>query len=90
MEKVFPEPRLIPVGHEKEVAALLKHEDDLHLDLRTLSFRFVFNPPGPPKTPEQLKKYRTNGTGTLKGIDLGVAYHRFAGQRERRALVFGH
>jgi hypothetical protein len=26
----------------------------------------------------------------LKGIDLGVAYHRFAGQRERRALVFGH
>ena len=67
LEKIFPEPRLIPVGHEKEVAALLKHEDDLHLDLRTLSFRFVFNPPGPPKTSEQLKKYRTNGTGTVRG-----------------------
>ena len=67
LEKIFPEPRLIPAGHEKEVAALLKHEDDLHLDLRTLSFRFVFNPPGPPKTPEQLKKYRTNGTGTVRG-----------------------
>jgi glutathione S-transferase len=67
LENVFPEPRLIPAGHEKEVAALLKHEDDLHLDLRTLSFRFVFNPPGPPKTPEQLKKYRTNGTGTVRG-----------------------
>jgi glutathione S-transferase len=26
MEKVFPEPRLIPVGHEKEVAALLKQD----------------------------------------------------------------
>ncbi len=26
-------------------AALLKHEDDLHLDLRTLSFRFVVSPP---------------------------------------------
>ena len=45
----------------------VKHEDDLHLDLRTLSFRFVFNRPGPPKTTEQLKKYRTNGTGTVRG-----------------------
>jgi glutathione S-transferase len=67
LEKMFPQPRLIPVGHEQEVAALLKHEDDLHLDLRTLSFRFVFNPPGPPKTPEQLNKYRSNGSGTVRG-----------------------
>jgi len=67
LEKIFPEPRLIPVGHEREVAALLKHEDDLHLDLRTLSFRFVFIRPGPPKTPEELKKYRTNGSGTVRG-----------------------
>ena len=50
LEKKFPEPKLIPAGHENEVAALLKHEDDLHLDLRTLSFRFVFAPPGPPKS----------------------------------------
>ena len=35
LEKAFPEPRLIPAGHENEVAALLRHEDDLHLDLRT-------------------------------------------------------
>ena len=49
------------------MAALLKHEYDLHLDLRPLTFRFVFNPPAPPKTPEQLKKYRTNGTGTVRG-----------------------
>jgi len=48
LERKFPTPRLIPAGHENEVAALLKHEDDLHLDLRTLSFRFVFAPPGPP------------------------------------------
>ena len=45
----------------------MKHEDDLHLDLRTLSFRFVFNPPGPPKSPEQLSKYRQNGSGTVQG-----------------------
>jgi glutathione S-transferase len=68
LEKVFPTPRLIPAGHENEVAALLKHEDDLHLDLRTLSFRFVFAPPGPPKAPEALASYAANGTGTVGGL----------------------
>ena len=46
--KTFPTPKLIPAGHENEVAALLRHEDDLHLDLRTLSFRFVFDRPARP------------------------------------------
>jgi glutathione S-transferase len=67
LEKTFPEPRLIPKGHENEVAALLRHEDDLHLDLRTLSFRFVFAPPGPPKPAEALASYAANGTGTVQG-----------------------
>lgn len=67
LEKTFPTPRLIPAGHENEVAALLKHEDDLHLDLRTLSFRFVFNPPGPPKPAEALKSYAESGSGTVQG-----------------------
>jgi len=57
LEKTFPAPKLVPAGYENEVAALLKHEDDLHLDLRTLSFRFVFAPPGPPKPAESLKRY---------------------------------
>jgi glutathione S-transferase len=68
LEKTFPEPRLIPPGHENSVAALLKHEDDLHLDLRTLSFRFVFAPPGPPKPAEALKSYASNGSGTVQGL----------------------
>jgi glutathione S-transferase len=67
LEKTFPEPKLIPAGHEDEVASLLRHEDDLHLDLRTLSFRFVFAPPGPPKPAEALKSYAANGTGTVQG-----------------------
>jgi glutathione S-transferase len=67
LEKTFPEPKLIPAGHENEVAALLKHEDDLHLDLRTLSFRFVFAPPGPPKSADALKSYAANGSGTVQG-----------------------
>ncbi len=68
LEKTFPQPRLIPAGHENEVAALLKHEDDLHLDLRTLSFRFVFAPPGPPKSAEALASYAKNGSGTVGGL----------------------
>ena len=68
LEQKFPTPALIPAGHENEVAALLKHEDDLHLDLRTLSFRFVFNPPGPPKPAAMLESYAANGTGTVRGV----------------------
>jgi glutathione S-transferase len=67
LEKKFPAPRLIPAGHENEVTALLKHEDDLHLDLRTLSFRFVFAPPGPPKPAAALESYIKNGAGTVGG-----------------------
>jgi glutathione S-transferase len=68
LEKAFPQPKLIPAGHENEVSALLRHEDDLHLDLRTLSFRFVFAPPGPPKPAEMLKSYAENGSGTVQGL----------------------
>jgi glutathione S-transferase len=68
LEKTFPTPRLIPPGHENEVAGLLQHEDDLHLDLRTLSFRFVFAPPGPPKPAEALASYAENGAGTVQGL----------------------
>jgi glutathione S-transferase len=67
LEKAFPTPKLVPAGHESEVAALLKHEDELHLDLRTLSFRFVFAPPGPPKPAESLASYAANGSGTVQG-----------------------
>jgi glutathione S-transferase len=68
LEKKFPAPKLVPAGHEDEVAALLRHEDDLHLDLRTLSFRFVFAPPGPPKPAAALDSYIKNGSGTVQGI----------------------
>ncbi len=68
LEKTFPAPKLVPAGHENKVATLLKHEDDLHLDLRTLSFRFVFAPPGPPKPAAALESYIANGTGTVQGV----------------------
>ena len=74
LERAFPTPKLIPPEFENEVSALLEHEDDLHLDLRTLSFRFVFAPPGPPKPAEALKSYAANGSGTVQGAkDRGKA-----------------
>src|SRR3981189_1669447 len=71
LEKAFPAPKLIPAGPANEVAALLRHEDDLHLDLRTLSFRFVFDRPGPPKPAEALASYAANGSGTAQGTQDG-------------------
>jgi len=67
LEKKFPDPRLVPAGHESEAAALLKREDDMHLDLRALSFRFVCNPPSPPKLANDLEAYATTGSGTVGG-----------------------
>jgi glutathione S-transferase len=67
LEQTFPTPQLIPPHHAKAVVALLKYEDDLHLDLRTLSFRFVFAPPGPPKPAAALESYSANGAGTVQG-----------------------
>lgn len=69
LDRTFPETKLIPDGHEDEVAALLKHEDELHMDLRGLSFRFVFAPPGPPKSAADLERYATAGTATVQGRD---------------------
>ena len=56
LEKTFPRPALIPAGFENEVSKLLKHEDDLHLDLRTLSFRFLFNPSRIGKSTPQVRR----------------------------------
>ena len=36
--------------------------------MRTLSFRFVFAPPGPPKPAEALESYAANGSGTVQGV----------------------
>lgn len=67
LDQRFPEPRLIPTGRETEMADLLRHEDELHLDLRTISFRYTQRRPHPPKSPEALERYREGGTGTVLG-----------------------
>jgi hypothetical protein len=67
LEARYPKPRLIPNGREADIKAALAAEDALHLNLRTLSFRFVFGRNGPTKTSAQMDAYRTLGAATVGG-----------------------
>jgi len=67
LEARHPAPALIPPGRQAELAALLQHENELHLDLRTISFRFLMDPDHPPKSAEDLAQYATGGSGTVGG-----------------------
>jgi glutathione S-transferase len=69
LEERFPEPKLIPAGFEAEMDKLLHHEDDLHLDVRTITFRFTQPRGKAPRSPEALADYRAGGTGTVLGIE---------------------
>lgn len=75
LEQKFPEPCLFPDGHGDDIAGLLRHEDDLHLDLRALSFRFVFGRTGSNKSPALLDRY-AGGERTVNGApDHGTRAH---------------
>jgi glutathione S-transferase len=67
IEERWPAPALLPAGREAELWAELEHEDALHLDLRSLSFRFVFGRNAPVKSAQQMADYRTGGAGTVAG-----------------------
>ena len=67
LEERFPEVKLIPDGMADQMAELLHHEDDLHLDLRTLTFRFTQPRGKEPRSKEALQNYRDRGSGTVQG-----------------------
>ena len=56
LERTFPEPALIPAEAHEQILTLLREEDDLHLDLRALTMRFVF--------PEFLVRKRSSALST--------------------------
>jgi glutathione S-transferase len=68
LDQRFPEPRLIPEGREGDMDRLLHHEDDLHHDVRTITFRFTQARGRAPRSAEALANYRAGGTGTVLGI----------------------
>jgi glutathione S-transferase len=68
LERAFPEPALVPGGWQVDIEALLAHENDLHLDMRTVTFRFIFSRASRPRmSPEVLARYATAGSGTVQG-----------------------
>jgi len=67
LEDQFPDPALMPRDQRNTIAEMLTFEDDLHLDLRALSARVFFTPDQPPKTDEDLKRYKNTGSGTVQG-----------------------
>ena len=74
LDQRFEDPPLVPEGRQSEMADMLRLEDDLHLDLRTITFRYTqFRGPAP-KTEKALENYRTGGSGTVLGeIDSNKA-----------------
>lgn len=67
LERKFPDPALVPGKDTTTIAQLLRHEDDLHLDLRLLTFRFIM-PQLASRSPEKLDAYRRLGSGTVGGV----------------------
>ena len=66
LEEKYPEPPLIPEEGNAEAQKLLDQEDELHLDLRAISFRYFF--PGMPTRPPELdEQYENLGSGTVGG-----------------------
>lgn len=68
LEAAFPEPALIPTDQKERMHQLLAEEDDLHMDLRALSMRFLFGP-GAIRSSEQLHAYKNKGSGTVGGAE---------------------
>jgi glutathione S-transferase len=67
LDKQYTEPKLVPKGREEEMLCLLEHEDDLHLDLRNLTIRYLIPPDLVGKSPEVLASYRRYGSGMVQG-----------------------
>jgi hypothetical protein len=49
------------------VGALLHHENDLHMDLRTMTSRFKMPPDAVKRSKEDIDRYRSSRSGTVRG-----------------------
>lgn len=67
LDRHLPGPRMIEPGSEGDIAALLKTEDDLHIDLRTVSFRFNRPVGAHFKSADLMRQYQSGGSGTVQG-----------------------
>ena len=66
LDETFPEPRLIPPDSHAQMIAALKEEDDLHLDIRILTMRFLFPKFLAQKKPKAINTFEQDA-GTIGG-----------------------
>ena len=67
LESAFSFPEMVPPEHHQSITGLLQHENDLHMDLRTITVRFMMRQDRPPKSFEDLEHYAANGRSTVLG-----------------------
>ena len=67
LDRQFAGMKLIPAGREAEIAALMHDEDKLHLDLRTITMRFVFPTRMALRPTAKLEHYAVAGSGQVAG-----------------------
>ncbi|MDC0865321.1 glutathione S-transferase family protein, partial [bacterium] len=66
LEKKFPEPSLIPNESIEFISTLLTEEDDLHIDMRNISIRFLFGNKARKKKTSSIEKLEED-SGTIQG-----------------------
>ncbi len=66
LEETFPQPPLMPAALRQDIQDGLREEDDLHLDIRALTMRFLAPKRMVSKKPRLLEQYR-NDQGTISG-----------------------
>ena len=92
LDENFPEPKLMPEGDRAEIIAGLEEEDDLHLDLRALSMRFVVPRKLAAKKRDSLQLYQQDAGSVAgvpdprKDVELGF-WQRFATAGTTDAVV---
>lgn len=70
LEQSFPQPALIPANQHGEIIAALRDENDLHMDLRTLTMRFVIPRFLAQKKSEAMRRYAEDSGSVLGDHDL--------------------
>ncbi|MEM9197625.1 MAG: glutathione S-transferase family protein [Pseudomonadota bacterium] len=67
IEAAFPEPAMIPKDMTDQALHALVEEDNLHLDLRALSGRYLFPSEAGKKPPQAMEAYASTGSATVGG-----------------------
>ena len=68
LEAMIPQPVLIPADRREDMHRLLREEDDLHLDIRALTMRFVVPAFLAKKAESEIREYEELGSGSVQGV----------------------